>query len=210
MSKKTSIESLLGTNGERQIEPVASHDPLNPFDVDNLRIDPDYVEFNKAKKVLTTVPVRKPGKQEFVRVNPDPTYRLTVALLELEDDRETYLLSPAFVQTLDEQPHHYATLFTCVNRSRTVSLWPVKLPNPDGKINRWRSSAREAAEKAMRSWIRVVSNQNLGAYEIYEAANQKAEPVWPELTFSQLLGIAFRDRIIEDANHPVMEQLRGA
>ena len=28
-----------------------------------------------AEKLLTTVPVRKPNKQDFVRVNPDPAYR---------------------------------------------------------------------------------------------------------------------------------------
>ena len=33
----------------------------------------------------------------------------------------------------------------------------------------WWRSAREAAELAMKSWVRVRANMNLGAYDIFEA-----------------------------------------
>ena len=39
----------------------------NPFDTDSLRIDTSFIETAGVKKLLTTVPVYKPGRQEFVR-----------------------------------------------------------------------------------------------------------------------------------------------
>src|SRR6266446_4716672 len=59
-----------------------------------LRIDQSFLNTGAAKKLLTTVPIRKPNKQDFVRVHPSPEYRLTVALIELKESRETYLVMP--------------------------------------------------------------------------------------------------------------------
>jgi hypothetical protein len=44
----------------------------NPFDVASLRLDPSYAESVGVRKLLTTVPVRKPNKQDFVRVQSRP------------------------------------------------------------------------------------------------------------------------------------------
>jgi len=61
----------------------------------------------------------------------------------------------------------------------------------------------------MTKWVRMKANRDLGAYEIFEAESVMAEPVWPELSFQQLIKTAFRDRIIADINHPVIRRLRG-
>src|SRR5262249_56358847 len=54
-------------------EPQApAPDPFNPT---NLRLSQSFVETAGVKKLLTTVPVRKPSRQDFVRVHPDPAYR---------------------------------------------------------------------------------------------------------------------------------------
>ncbi len=51
---------------------------------------------------------------------------------------------------------------------------------------------------------------SLGAYEIFEAASDLPDPEWPEVTFQEVLEIAFRDRFIKDFDHPVLRRLRGA
>jgi len=61
--------------------------PDDPFDLANLRLDQSFVESAGVKKLLTTVPVRKPNPQDFVRVHPDPGYRETLAVIELKEDR---------------------------------------------------------------------------------------------------------------------------
>ena len=61
-----------------------------------LRLDQSVLETVGTRKLITTVPVRKPNQQEFFRVHPDPAYRLTpAAVIELKDERETYLVLPA-------------------------------------------------------------------------------------------------------------------
>jgi hypothetical protein len=36
-----------------------------------------------------------------------------------------------------------------------------------------------------------------------------AEPVWPELSYEELLRIGYRDRMITTLEHPVILRLRG-
>ena len=36
-----------------------------------------------------------------------------------------------------------------------------------------------------------------------------ADPAWPELSFYELLKIAYRDRMITSLEHPVVKRLRG-
>ncbi len=61
----------------------------NPFDnLCALRLDQSYADTVGVKKLLTTVPVRKPNRQDFVRVHPDPGYRLTpAAIIEVSSPR---------------------------------------------------------------------------------------------------------------------------
>ena len=145
------------------IEHVAVPDPFNPA---SLRLDPSYGETVGVRKLLTTVPVRKPNRHEFLRVHSDPAYRLSpAAIIELKGENETYLISPSVVHEL---PNEFApaTLFTAINRQGVLFVWPVKLPGIDVKDNEWYRSAREAAERAISAWTRVTANKSLGAYEL--------------------------------------------
>src|SRR5271166_3496752 len=48
----------------------------NPFDPARLRLDMGVLRAQAAKRLLITIPVRKPGKQDFIRVHPSPDYRM--------------------------------------------------------------------------------------------------------------------------------------
>src|SRR6516225_7981575 len=183
--------------------------PSDIWSPEALRIDQSALNVGAAKKLLTTVPVRKPNKQDFVRVHPDPAYRLTAGLIELKDNRETFLVLPRVVNELSQSEFFLATLFFTINRQKVVSVCPVKLPSADGKTNDWHQSASEAAERAMNNWIRLAANMSLGAYEISEAIADYGEPEWPEHSFMDILKIAFKNRVIETSEHPVVQQLRG-
>jgi hypothetical protein len=188
-------------------KPVAETADQFP-DISALRLSQQFLETAGAKKILTTVPVRKPNKQDFVRVHPAPEFREPFAVIELKDDREHYLLTPDIAAAL---PAEFVTvmLYTTINRQKVVSLWPVRLPPADGRVNEWHRSAQEAAERAMEYWIRVVANMSLGAYEIMKAPGKFPDPEWPNYSFHDLLKIGFRDRIINSFNHPVLKRLRG-
>jgi hypothetical protein len=55
------------------VESTADDDPF--ADLSKWRLSQDFVEQASVKKLLTTVPVRKPLAQDFVRVHPDAAMR---------------------------------------------------------------------------------------------------------------------------------------
>src|SRR5262249_47984652 len=149
------------------------------------------------------------GSQDWVRVHPAEDYRLSVALIVLKDDQESYLVVPSIKDELvgEWTPH---SLYTVINRQAVLSIWPVRLPDSDGRQNEWWRSAREAAELAMGKWVRIKSDRALGAYQLFEAIGSIPDPEWPDLPFMEMLRIAFRDRLVDNADHPVLKRLRGA
>jgi hypothetical protein len=189
------------------LEALLSSTDTDPFDPAALRLPPAY-DAIAVKKVLATVPVRKPGKHDFVRVRPEPEFRETVGLIQIGDDREFYAVSPVLVAELAGEYAIYM-LYTTINRQGTLVLWPVRMPESDGKQNEWSRSAHEAAALAVEKWVRVTANRNLGAYEICHAQGELSEPIWPEYTFRDLLHKAFKERLINRIDHPVIKQLRG-
>jgi hypothetical protein len=182
----------------------------DPFDLDNLRFTQDFTETAGVKKQLTTVLVRKPRKHEFIRVHPNEEYRNDFPIIELQDEdrREEYLIVRDLVPELAGE-FVCKTLFTAINRQGVVFLWPVRFPPPGDKPVEWWRSAREGAEMAMRQWLRIKADIPLGAYEMYVALSNLSEPVWPKATFKELISIAFRDRLIDRIDHPVIKRLRG-
>jgi hypothetical protein len=184
--------------------------PPDPFDPARLRLDQDFGNKLGVQKLLTTVPVRKPSKEVFVRTHPDPAYRLTTGVIELKEDREIYLVDPGLWPDLStEATFTPKLLVTTVSRQGVLSLWPIRLPGPDGKLDDWSRSALDAADAAKDSWVRVQANMSLGAYDIVVARGTTAKPEFPALSMGEILKIAFHDRFITTMDHPVLRKLRG-
>jgi hypothetical protein len=211
--KTTEAPAIRGEDGV--IEPIimteaepAADSGSDQFDLAALRLDQNFVQAGGAQKLLLTVPVRKPNRQDFCRVHPGQDYRENLAVIELKDDREIYLLTPAVAQNLPGE-FAMATVYTAINRQGVLFLWPVKLPGADGKILAWHTSAAAAAELAMSRWLRVTANMSLGAYDTFVAPATIPDPEWPKNTFQELLRIAFRDRLVTGLDHPLVKRLRG-
>lgn len=204
-SRGSETETPVKTNGHGM---PASSIP-DPFDPDALRLSQAHTDVGAVQKLILTVPVRKPGKHDFVRVHKAPEYRITpVALIELKDDREHYLVAPSMSNVLAAEISP-STLVTAITRQGVVFLWPLKLPPAEGAGNRWHQAAIEAAKVAEDHWVRVLANMNLGAYETFKATGVIPEPVWPALSLRELLAIAFRDRVIDGPGHPFLSRLLG-
>ena len=182
----------------------------NPFDPAALRLDQSYADTVGVKKLLTTVPVRKPNRQDFVRVHPDPAFRLTpAAIIEVKEDREVYLVLPGMAQQLPGE-FSVVTLYLTINRQGVLHLWPVKLPGLDGKHNEWHRSAAEAAERAMESGYELrricrsapmKSSRRLGNFR------SRCGRTIPSRKFSRSpSATASWTR----ADHPLVQRLRGA
>lgn len=181
----------------------------DPFDLDRLRLSQDFPALAEVKKQITTVPVGKPPRQSFFRTHPDPDWRFSTYVLELKETRESYLVNPSLRDELaiDLVP---VCLFTGITLQGSPFIWSIKLPGPDGRHDTWNASALEIATGvATKEWIRLVSNQELGIYEARVAMGNHPDPQWPEITFQELIRIAFKDRFIDSLDHPAVRRLRG-
>jgi len=180
------------------------------FNLDSLRLRQDFNETLGVQRVLSHVPVRKPNKTNFIRVRPGEDYRMDVGIVEMKEERETFLVTPAMMS----EPGIYelvvpARLVTYITRQGVVALWPLKLEK-DGKLNPWHESALEAAQLAEDKWVSVRADMSLGAYQIFLATAELPEPEWPEHTFSELVRLGFKGLIVDTPDHPLIQQLTGA
>jgi hypothetical protein len=141
-------------------------------------------------------------------VHPDPVMRLDTLVLEMRDERQTYLVAPDIAPAIPGEAVA-KTLYTTVTRQGAVLLWPVRLPDEQGRLDEWNATAHEAALKAETRWSRLAANMGAGTYDVYEALDQFTEPEWPELPFERLLEMAFKDRFIDNLDHPVIRRLMG-
>jgi hypothetical protein len=186
----------------------SAHD--DQFDLDSLRLPQDFSASTGIKKILNTVPIRRPDHQEFIRVHPDPDWRLQTFVLEVKAQRQTYLIHPSLRDGLLAR-HEVVpkVLFTTITRQGVLLLWPIRLPDRDGRLDTWNQSALEAIEPAKTHWVRVVPNHDLRGYEVFQATNLSDDPTWPAISFEELVKIACKNRFIDSWDHPVLRQLRG-
>ena len=69
-NKPTEVE---GTTSESIL---AKQNTVSLFDLSKLRLSQNFAKSTGVKKLVTTIPVRKPNKQDFIRVHPDADYRV--------------------------------------------------------------------------------------------------------------------------------------
>ncbi len=108
----------LGDNGTQVVGITPDAD--DPFDVARLRATP--LSDVGVKKVLLTVPVRRPGRNEFFRVHPGPEYALDCYVLEYSEgmNNETYWVSQEVQADVVDQLRP-VRIFTCANKQGAVS-----------------------------------------------------------------------------------------
>jgi hypothetical protein len=117
MSRSANQEAkTMGDQKSTPTENTASEKGQDPFDPSRLRLSQDFAATVGVKKVLITVPVREPNKQEFVRVHPDQAYRLETAVLGFLERPASLQMSQ--VSTARKRSH------TEPRRSRRKSLIP--------------------------------------------------------------------------------------
>jgi hypothetical protein len=192
---------------------VASSTPLgaigpNLLNLSAISLPQNFGAVAGVKKVLTTVPVRRPGNQTFFQVRRGEDWRIQTAILQLKDDSDCFLVMPDLLYEVGQEARP-KLLYTAISRDGNPFLWPVNLPGEDGRLDTWSQSAHAAAQIAEKSWIRLVSNRSFGAYEVMQAAGNLEDPEWPELSFQELVNLAFKDKVVDRLDHPVLRRLRG-
>lgn len=186
---------------------LSSPPQAKKMNVRSLALPQNFSEMAMVKKEVLIVPVRRPGTQQWFQPHPDPDWRLSVAVVEIKEDGENYIVAPNMQEELlgEWVPK---VLVPCQTRQSTIMLWPVRLPDADGKHNSWHASALEIVDTYGGQWIRVVANREAGGYDVICPISEFPAPDWPT-NADTLLERAFKGRIIDSADHRILKQLRG-
>lgn len=197
------LEESLEIIVKQSEEPAAG----SPADFSRFRLSQNFGSVSGVRKKLTTVPVRKPNKTQFVRGHP--ANKLDTMLLKYGDNGEDlYLVDPDAIQEVEDLAKPYR-LAQAIDRQNNVFIWPFAIPDDTRPLN-WHLSALEAAGNAELEWTRMQANMSLVACDIFAAEEIMDEPKWPELSMNELLEIALKNKIIDRPDHLVLLQLRGA
>lgn len=99
----------------------------DPFNLAALKINMAFKEEANVRKILNVLPVRRPKKQEWIRVHPDVAYRGDFAVIKLEADGEYFLVAPAVAREFAKECS-YVSIYTGINTNGSVFLsqtWSV-------------------------------------------------------------------------------------
>jgi hypothetical protein len=168
---------------------------------------------NLGKKVLTHIPPRKPAPGWHVRTSPDPNMSAVETLFHMKsiDDNYYYIDDKMIelLQGLNPKGVVDLSLTLAVTKLDVPFLWVNGMEDEEGKLNSWHASTRDVIEVARDTWISVRSEMQSSGYTYRPDDDQSKEPLWPDLTWAQILRLAFRNYIIRDENHPIVRSLRG-
>lgn len=206
MQDDASKEAAVGAaDSETTSGPVVAAN--GKFDPRALMLSQDFVAMVGVRKEVMRVPIQRPISQVFFCPHPDPKWRIQVAVIELKEDRENFLVAPSLLEELQGEwvPK---VLVACQTRQGALFFWPIRLPGPDGKIDTWNEAAMRIASEYGGHWIRLMANKEVGAYDVVEPVTMFPAPAWPESP-EALMTKAFRDRVINTVDHPVIKRLRG-
>jgi hypothetical protein len=212
MNQENIIQSRIPANNGQESTENTSSDSLNPYQPEDLWIDPAKIHAaGEVNRPLTTIPIRKPNKHEFFRTNPREEYWRQVAFVELE--RVLYLVHPDMARHLDPGDYFYALLSLAISKSGQLFFWPLKISD-GSRTNLWNDSALMIAKRAVNEWVKIRSRQEDGKgggyYEAEIPIANFGDPTWPDLSVKQLYDIAFKgDRIVDRVDHMVIQKLTG-
>lgn len=178
------------------------------IDLKSLRLPANYGATLGVKKLLTNVLVGRPKKPQFFRTHISDGMTFPGMILENKEARESYVVVPGVAQEISELVRP-VILHAAIDRQDNVFLIPVPLPGEDGNRNPWHESLAQAVEHAKQKWIRISANMHVGGYDVYEAEGELPEPEWPEHDIDALVQVAFRGKIIDDLDHPMVQALLG-
>lgn len=134
--------------------------------------------------------------------------QLLTQTYEDAESRQSYLVTPEMRDYLAGDLT-YTHLHLGITRQGTIIVVPVKVPGEGETPSDWHMTGRQAVELAKTHWTRMAADMILGAYRIYKAEGDLPEPKWPDKSFGEILEVAFKDKVIDNENHPVIQRLRG-
>ena len=189
---------------------MTSNNKKLPFNPSRFAMPSTGAEEFGTRKIRSVIPVNKPGKMEWVHLLDDEDFLIPgAAFLDLQDGGRVYLVVPEIAAQLDDDVR-LNKLAPALTKQDKLFLWPCPSIRPGETPNPWHISHNEAYNAAKSGWIRMKSNRSCGFYDIIEPKSFMPEPDWPDMSFADMLQIAFNDdHIIHRDDHPALRRLKG-
>jgi hypothetical protein len=174
--------------------------------------DDDAVYMDDAKTLYCSV--GRPENDAYIRTYPDPSWWRDAFVFEHKgaDGKKALYLVAKPLRKLEELEGKVKRkrMVPYITLTGAIGLWPIGIEHPD---NSWVASAMRACEEARTAWTMVVSRKEIGQNKVRQASGKHPDPVWPDLTFDQMIDLAFLpEQRITPRNyktHPVMRKVRG-
>lgn len=179
---------------------------LPGVDLASLTLNQNFQQMAGLKKTVSPVPMMKPGRQTWFTVCPDGKGSRQMAVVEDKESHQFYILDPTLCDELAGE-WSLRLVVLCQTRNGSNFLWPLKLPDCDGRSDSWSASAMEALSAGKGKWIRLRANIELGGYEVITGI-APVDASWPgdvDAVFKKALA----GRIISTLDHPLVKKLRG-
>jgi hypothetical protein len=187
----------------------------NPASAASLAIDQSHMEdFTNPETRSSVVECQRPPKSIFFTVraeNGKPWQdRAFYFLLQMEG-RDSYIVSPDVAKQKEEEDTIRPVLIVrYVTMAGEEGLWPLKLDPPDGKSNRWNSSALNILELAASGkWVRIVSLKKDYRHQVSKKTFDEVPPKFTDRSFQELIDIAFKDRTVTSLDHEIWDALEN-
>ena len=212
----TTAKMVSGNSGSRpETTPITPITVGEVGDAASLAIDQKHMEdYASSGTEPGVVECRRPPKGAYFTVLPEkasesPRNRAYYFVLETEG-RDPHLVAHAIAEAKkdDEDTIRPIMLVRYVLMNGTEGLWPVKLNPPDGKANRWNTSAMTALRTAESGkWVRLISKGEY-RYSVSKKTLEETPPRFSERRFAELVNDAFPpDRVIKSLDHPIWDEL---
>ena len=172
-----------------------------------------------AKMVKRTLRIKakKPNPRRFIRVHSEMVAQVAIFIDPNDEEsfeREPYVVLGEVAEELGGDDVVTNTVYVYAYRTGSLGLWLCPMPREGfrrGDV--WATTRLEVAEKAKATWLRCHQSDDGEGYAYTEPVDVFPEPQWDRWlrgrSMLQLLGIAFKDRVIDSLEHPVIREFDG-
>ena len=142
-------------------------------------------------------------EQPFFRTLRD-TFNTVV--VECKESKELYIVLPSVYEKHYQNLGIYkpVSLYVAINRKGEIQIIPLRLPTANEPGDWWTLTLERALSQAYHYWTLLIPNYRKERYEVFTRAYLHLPPVWPDRSVPEFVEIAFKGKIIDRADHPVL------
>lgn len=152
--------------------------------------------------------VRAPSHEECLEQPFFRTLRETfnTVVVECKESKELYIVLPSVYEKHYQNLGIYqpVCLYAAINRKGDIQIIPLRLPTANEPEDGWTQTLERALCNACHHWTLLVPNYRKERYEVFTRAFLHLPPVWPDRSVPEYVEIAFKGKIIDRADHPVL------